>query len=41
MKVIILDEALAEFEETAIYYEEKEPGLGLRFKGEVEKAVSL
>ena len=34
-------DALVELQEQAAYYEEKEPGLGLRFLAQVEAAVQL
>jgi plasmid stabilization system protein ParE len=40
MTVITLDEASREFAESVKYYENKEPGLGKRFRDEVAAAIA-
>lgn len=40
MNLIILDEALSEFRESAIRYEGVEPGLGVKFREEVASLVA-
>ena len=39
MTLIILQEAEEEFNESALHYESKEPGLGTRFRDEVATAM--
>jgi hypothetical protein len=39
MTLIILREAEDELTESALYYESKEPGLGMRFRAEVAAAA--
>lgn len=39
MNYEFLTEARNEFWEAALYYESREPGLGMRFKGEVEYVI--
>ena len=39
MKIRFVEEAQAEFLDAISYYEEARPGLGLRFKNEVERCV--
>jgi hypothetical protein len=36
MKIVLVDEAEAEFWESVAYYEQRWPGLGTRFKEEVD-----
>lgn len=37
MKVVLLHDAEIEFWESVAYYEQKSPGLGIRFKEEVDR----
>ena len=39
MKVVFLKEATREFSRTVAYYDNQEPGLGLRFEDEVDGAI--
>ena len=40
MTLLTLPEAQQEFLESVLYYESKEPGLGIRFRNEVEATVN-
>lgn len=39
--VVFRHAARHEFEEAALWYEERRPGLGLEFAGEINRAISL
>ena len=39
MKVVFLKEATREFSGAVAYYDNQEPGLGLRFEDEVDRAI--
>jgi plasmid stabilization system protein ParE len=39
MKIVVLPQAANEFEEAAAHYDEKQPGLGQRFRDEVDRYI--
>ncbi len=39
MKLIVLPQAADEFEDAVVHYEEKQPGLGRRFRDEVDQQM--
>lgn len=41
LAVVFRNAARREFEEAALWYEERRPGLGLEFTGEIDRAVYL